>query len=201
MAELIGVPPQVLPCFAVPPGTVPQCPLGGLAGVVPSNFSYRNIGEQTDQGFELSLNQRIGTNWNWFLNASWQDTPEFSADVDASSQNLPPEWRGNFGLSYDSGPWFWSANVNYQDSAYWADVLNVRGYTDAFGHLLTLSGAADAMVDCDLNPWDAAATRVLAEEAGGVCWVRARDGGAKLDLIFGNPTIVGALGELLVGLE
>ena len=70
-----GVPPQVLPCFAVPPGTVPQCPLGGLAGVVPSNFSYRNIGEQTDQGFELSLNQRIGTNWNWFLNASWQDTP------------------------------------------------------------------------------------------------------------------------------
>ena len=80
-------------------------------------------------------------------------------------------------------------------------VPKLRGYTDAFGHLLTLSGAADAMVDCDLNPWDAAATRVLAEEAGGVCWVRARDGGAKLDLIFGNPTIVGALGELLVGLE
>lgn len=127
-----GIPAQVVPCFLFPPGSIPQCPLGGLAGVVPSNFSYRNIGKQTDQGFELSLNQRIGTNWSWFLNASWQDKPDFSADVDATSQNLPPEWRGNFGISYDSGPWFWSANVNYQDKAFWADVLNVRGYTDAF---------------------------------------------------------------------
>ncbi len=129
-----GVPSQVLPCFFVPPGSVPACPLGGLAGVVPSSFSYRNIGEQTDQGFELSLNQRIGTDWSWFLNASWQDNPEFKGldAADANSQNLPPEWRGNFGLSYDAGSWFWSTNVNYQDKAFWADVLNVRGYTDAF---------------------------------------------------------------------
>ncbi len=129
-----GVPSQVLPCFFVPPGTIPACPLGGLAGVVPSNFSYRNIGEQTDQGFELSLNQRIGTDWSWFLNASWQDKPEFKglAAGDENSQNLPPEWRGNFGLSYDVGTWFWSTNVNYQDEAFWADVLNVRGNTNSF---------------------------------------------------------------------
>ena len=62
----------------------------------------------------------------------------------------------------------------------------LRGYTDAFGHLLVHSGAADAMVDCDLNPWDAAVTRVLAHEAGGVCWVRERAGGEKLDLLFVN---------------
>lgn len=72
----------------------------------------------------------------------------------------------------------------------------LRGYTDAFGHLLVLSGAADAMVDCDLNPWDAAATRVLAREAGGVCWMREREDGRKLDLVFGNPNIVGELGRL-----
>lgn len=75
-------------------------------------------------------------------------------------------------------------------------IPKLRGYTDAFGHLLTLSGAADAMVDCDLNPWDAAVTRVLASEAGGVCWQRERDAGAKLDLVFGNPSIVAALGRL-----
>lgn len=75
-------------------------------------------------------------------------------------------------------------------------IPKLRGYTDAFGHLLVLSGAADAMVDCDLNPWDAAATRVLAVEAGGVCWMREREGGRKLDLVFGNPAIVGAIGEL-----
>ncbi len=72
----------------------------------------------------------------------------------------------------------------------------LRGYTDAFGHLLVLSGAADAMVDCDLNPWDAAATRVLAREAGGRCWVREREDGRKLDLIFGNPAIVDEIGQL-----
>ena len=76
-------------------------------------------------------------------------------------------------------------------------VRTLRGYTDAFGHLLVLSGAADAMIDCDLNPWDAAATRVLAQEAGGVCWVRERLSGEKLDLIFGGPKIVESIGRLM----
>lgn len=75
-------------------------------------------------------------------------------------------------------------------------IPKLRGYTDAFGHLLVLSGAADAMVDCDLNPWDAAATRVLAREAGGTCWIREREAGRKIDLVFGNPAIVEALGAL-----
>ncbi len=76
-------------------------------------------------------------------------------------------------------------------------IPKLRGYTDAFGHLLVLSGAADAMVDCDLNPWDAAVTRVLAAEAGGVCWVRERADGRKLDLIFGGAACVQAIGKLL----
>lgn len=75
-------------------------------------------------------------------------------------------------------------------------IPKLRGYTDAFGHLLVLSGAAEAMVDCDLNPWDAAATRVLTAEAGGTCWVRERDAGRKLDLVFGNESIVGSIGDL-----
>jgi fructose-1,6-bisphosphatase/inositol monophosphatase family enzyme len=75
-------------------------------------------------------------------------------------------------------------------------IPKLRGYTDAFGHLLVLSGAADAMVDCDLNPWDAAVTRVLATEAGGTCWVRERDDGSKLDLVFGSPPVVQAIGKL-----
>lgn len=76
-------------------------------------------------------------------------------------------------------------------------VPKLRGYTDAFGHLLVLSGAADAMLDCDLNPWDAAATRVLAAEAGGVCWVREREGGRKLDLLFGSANTVAEIGRLI----
>lgn len=76
-------------------------------------------------------------------------------------------------------------------------VPKLRGYTDAFGHMLVLSGAADAMIDCDLNPWDAAVTRVLAAEAGGVCWVREREGGRKLDLLFGAAPTVAAIGRLV----
>lgn len=75
-------------------------------------------------------------------------------------------------------------------------IPKLRGYTDAFGHLLVLSGAADAMVDCDLNPWDAAATRVLAREAGGTCWLREREAGRKVDLVFGNPSILAELAPL-----
>jgi histidinol phosphatase-like enzyme (inositol monophosphatase family) len=77
------------------------------------------------------------------------------------------------------------------------EIGKLRGYTDAFGHLLVLSGAVDAMVDCDLNPWDAAATRVLAAEAGGVCWQREREQGRKIDLIFGNADVVGRIGAFL----
>jgi histidinol phosphatase-like enzyme (inositol monophosphatase family) len=65
----------------------------------------------------------------------------------------------------------------------------VRSYTDAFGHAMVLSGALDVMVDCDLNPWDAAATQLLAVEAGGAC-VTLRGARNKLDLIFGSPRLV-----------
>ena len=65
----------------------------------------------------------------------------------------------------------------------------VRGYTDAFGHAQVLAGGVDLMVDCDLNPWDAAATEVLVREAGGACHRRDREGG-KIDLVFGAPALV-----------
>jgi outer membrane receptor protein involved in Fe transport len=128
------VPPALLPCFFVNPGTVMACPLGGLNGVFPSNFSYQNIGETIDKGVELSLQQRIGENWSWFFNASWQDDPKFSGIDDADvSQNRAPEWRGNIGLSYDTGRFFFGANANYQDEAYWADVAAAPpGTTDSF---------------------------------------------------------------------
>ena len=70
----------------------------------------------------------------------------------------------------------------------------VRSYTDAFGHALALSGALDVMVDCDLNPWDAAATQLLAVEAGGAC-VTLRGARDKLDLIFGSPALVEQVAE------
>ena len=69
------------------------------------------------------------------------------------------------------------------------EIKMLRGYTDAFGHAQVLTGAVDAMVDMDLNPWDAAATQILIQEAGGSCVTRERPGD-KLDLIFGSPALV-----------
>lgn len=69
------------------------------------------------------------------------------------------------------------------------EVPLLRGYTDAFGHALVLAGGVDLMIDCDLNPWDAAATEILVREAGGACMRRDREGG-KIDLVFGSPALV-----------
>jgi fructose-1,6-bisphosphatase/inositol monophosphatase family enzyme len=76
------------------------------------------------------------------------------------------------------------------------EIPMLRSYTDAFGHALVIQGAADAMVDLDLNPWDMAATRILVREAGGACVVTPVVGG-KSGLVFGAPALVAELANWL----
>jgi len=47
------------------------------------------------------------------------------------------------------------------------EVWRERGFGDFWGYALLAEGAAEAMVEVDLWPWDAAAPTVLIEEAGG----------------------------------
>ncbi len=75
-------------------------------------------------------------------------------------------------------------------------IRHLRGYTDAFGHAQVLTGAIDAMVDLGLNLWDAAATQILVEEAGGTCH-SIDQGNGKIGLVFGNPALVDRLREML----
>ena len=74
----------------------------------------------------------------------------------------------------------------------------LRGYTDAFGHAQVLGGGVDAMIDLELNPWDAAATQVLVPEAGGRC-VTLPERNGKLGLVFGSPSLVEQLLGFLSG--
>jgi outer membrane receptor protein involved in Fe transport len=127
------LPPALIPCFAVPPGTVGACPNGGLAGVVPSDYSYRNIGRTIDRGLEFTLEQDLGE-WYWWSNVSWQDDPEIEG-ADPIDVNRAPEWRANFGAGQDYGQFFWNTTVNYQSEAYWSDVLFARAETDGFTQL------------------------------------------------------------------
>jgi histidinol-phosphatase len=46
-------------------------------------------------------------------------------------------------------------------------VWRERGFGDFWGYALTAEGAAEAMLEVDLSPWDAAAPTLLVEEAGG----------------------------------
>jgi myo-inositol-1(or 4)-monophosphatase len=69
------------------------------------------------------------------------------------------------------------------------DLPMLRGYTDAFGHAMVLSGAVGAMVDLDLNLWDVAASQLLVPEAGGRCEVLAGPG-QKVGLVLGAPALV-----------
>lgn len=70
-----------------------------------------------------------------------------------------------------------------------AELPMLRGYTDAFGHALVLGGGVGAMVDLDLNVWDAAASQLLVPEAGGRCETLPGPEG-KLGLVLGAPALV-----------
>jgi histidinol-phosphatase len=47
------------------------------------------------------------------------------------------------------------------------DAWRERGFGDFWGYALIAEGAAEAMIEVELSPWDAAAPMLLVEEAGG----------------------------------
>ncbi len=122
------------PNFPFPPFVLDIPPqFGGLAGVFPAAFSYRNIGETVNEGIEFSLNGNPSNTWSWFFNYSFQEKPEVTG-IPANEVGVPPENRVNLGLAYSGDRFFWNANANYQDEAFWTDVLDARfhGPTESF---------------------------------------------------------------------
>jgi len=78
--------------------------------------------------------QRLGQSWSWFGNYSYQKDPDVRG-VPADEVNKSPRSRYNLGLSYDGGKLFANASVNHADKSYWSDVLNIKGFTDAYTQL------------------------------------------------------------------
>ncbi len=99
----------------------------------PSVFTYRNIGSQINEGFELSFDYRPTNEWHLGVNYSFQEEPEVTG-IDPTEVNTPPESRFNLALAYSGDRYFADLNVNYVDSARWTDVLDARfhGTTDAY---------------------------------------------------------------------
>lgn len=120
------------PGFPLPPIVLAIPPPQGLAGVLPSHFSYRNIGEVVNRGAEIALNGRPAP-WHWSVSYSWQDEPD-PTGISLAEINLPPTHRLNLSLGYNGPRYFAGTQVNYQDEARWTDVLDARfhGTTDSF---------------------------------------------------------------------
>ena len=60
------------------------------------------------------------------------------------------------------------------------DAWRARGFGDFWGHCLVAEGAAEVMLEGEINPWDIAAIVPIIEEAGG-----------RLTDVDGNATIEG----------
>lgn len=65
----------------------------------------------------------------------------------------------------------WGGWVDAGLEGQWARILTrcrrSRGFGDFWGHMLVARGAAEAMAEPDLQPWDVAALEVIVREAGG----------------------------------
>ena len=130
------------PGWPLPPIVLCIPPPLGLAGLLPAVFSYRNVGEVIDEGAELGIQWKPSPTWSAFMNYSYQADPDVTGIEPVllpggdliEPVNVPPTNRFNVGGSYSGQRFFASAVVNYQDEAFWTDVLDSRfwGPTDAF---------------------------------------------------------------------
>jgi histidinol-phosphatase len=75
-----------------------------------------------------------------------------------------------------------------------------RGHGDWYGFALVAQGSAEAIVDYGLHPWDAAAPRVLVEEAGGTFtdWSGVPTANAP-DVVASNGKVHAELLKILTG--
>jgi iron complex outermembrane receptor protein len=108
-----------------------ECTTGGI----PSEFSYRNLGEVINKGVEFGIDGAVSQALNVFANYSWQADPD--PDFDISEVNLPPNNRVNIGFSFSQGRWLANASYSWVDDAYWQDVLGAdyAGPTDAYSQV------------------------------------------------------------------
>ncbi len=127
--------------LAPPPG-LPPVVVGILASLsppvlLPSRFTYLNLGTIRDKGFELGVDGRLNRLVNAFANYSFQAMPvaeDLPPGTSINDVNWPAKNRVNAGFDFSYSRFLGNMSVNYTDEAYWQDVLDARfaGTTDAY---------------------------------------------------------------------
>jgi outer membrane receptor protein involved in Fe transport len=105
--------------------------------ILPSQFTYLNLGEIKDKGIELGFDTSLNRSVNVFANYSYQWMPEaenLPAGTTINDINWPAKNRFNAGFDFGVSRFLGNLSVNYTDEAYWQDVLDARyaGTTEAF---------------------------------------------------------------------
>jgi iron complex outermembrane receptor protein len=128
-----------------PPTWPPQLPTAILTllaartppVVLPSQFTYLNLGKIWDKGIELGADAALNRYLNVFANYSYQWKPvasELPPGTSINDINWPPKNRFNAGFDFSYLRFLGNLSVNFTDEAYWQDVLDASfaGVTDAF---------------------------------------------------------------------
>jgi iron complex outermembrane receptor protein len=113
------------PRFPLPPALLTILANLNPPIVLPSLFTYRNLGSIDDKGIELGVEASVNRYLNVFTNYSYQSEPEVDG-FPISEINLPPDHRFNAGFSASYGRFLGNLSVSYTSDAYWQDVLDAR---------------------------------------------------------------------------
>ena len=124
------------------PAVLPTAILSILAArtppvVLPSSFTYLNLGTIKDKGIELGFDTPLNRSVNVFANYSYQWMPvaeDLPAGTSITDINWPAENRFNAGFNFSHSRFLGNFSVNFSDAAYWQDVLDARyaGTTEAY---------------------------------------------------------------------
>ena len=116
------------------PAVLPTAILSLLAArtppvILPSQFTYLNLGTIKDKGIELGFDTSLNRYVNVFANYSYQWMPvaeDLPSGTSITDINWPAENRFNAGFDFSYSRFLGNFSVNFSDEAYWQDVLDAR---------------------------------------------------------------------------
>ena len=117
------------PGWPLPPAVLTLLALNNPPVVLPSSFTYLNLGNVKDKGIELGVDGAVNRYLNVFTNYSYQWMPvaeDLPAGTSIADINWPAKNRFNAGFDFSYQRFIGNMSLNHTDSAYWQDVLDVR---------------------------------------------------------------------------
>jgi outer membrane receptor protein involved in Fe transport len=125
------------PRWPLPPAVLTLMAAATPPVVLPSRFTYLNLGTVHDKGVELAVDAAANRYLNVFANYSFQAKPtieNFLPGTAIEDINWPAKHRVNAGFNVTYARFLGNLSVNHTDEAYWQDVLDARfaGTTKAF---------------------------------------------------------------------